>query len=73
MFDEPTPQKQYEDYVLQKGETIPEKVNKNMQLKLQTNKNTCFVGEPIVATYKLYTRLKSESSLTKTLVLMVFQ
>ncbi|MEQ1554470.1 MAG: BatD family protein [Ferruginibacter sp.] len=65
MFDEPTPQKQYEDYVLQKGETIPEKVNKNMQLKLQTNKNTCFVGEPIVATYKLYTRLKSESSLTK--------
>jgi hypothetical protein len=37
-----------------------------MQLKLQTSKTSCYVGEPIVATYKLYTRLKSESKLSKT-------
>lgn len=35
-----------------------------MILKLETDKTSCFVGEPLVATYKLFTRLKSESKLT---------
>ncbi|RYY43931.1 MAG: protein BatD, partial [Chitinophagaceae bacterium] len=53
------------DYILKKGENVPDKVSRNMQLRLQTNKTSCFVGEPIVASYRLYTRLKSESKLTK--------
>ena len=61
----PRPSEIYEDYILKKGESVPEKVNKNMQLRLQTNKTSCYVGEPIVASYKLYTRLKSESKMTK--------
>jgi hypothetical protein len=36
-----------------------------MQIRLQTDKTSCYVGEPIVATYKLYTRLKSDSRLDK--------
>lgn len=55
----------YRDYILKKGENVPEKVSKNMHLLLQTSKTGCYVGEPIVATYKLYTRLKSESKMTK--------
>lgn len=62
---EPAPVEKFTDYILKKGENIPEKVSKNMQLRLQTNKTSCYVGEPIVATYKLYTRLKSESKMTK--------
>jgi hypothetical protein len=65
LFDEPKPEKQFDDYILRNGETVPDKVSKNMQLRLQTDKTSCFVGEPILATYKLYTRLKSESSLEK--------
>ena len=59
------PSESYNDYILKKGESVPDKVSRNMQLRLQTNKSSCFVGEPIIATYKLYTRLKSESKLTK--------
>ncbi|MEP7163473.1 MAG: BatD family protein [Ferruginibacter sp.] len=55
----------FTDYILHKGENVTDKANKNMQLRLETDKKTCFVGEPIVATYKLYTRLKSESKLTQ--------
>jgi len=56
---------EFDDYILKKGEDIAHKVSRNMELKLQTNKSSCYVGEPIVAAYKLYTRLKSESKLTK--------
>lgn len=59
------PVEDFSDYVLKKGENVADKVNKNMQLRLETNKTSCYVGEPVVATYKLYTRLKSESKMTK--------
>jgi hypothetical protein len=65
-FDEPEPVEDMDDYILKKDESVQAKVANNMQLKLQTSKSSCFVGEPIVATYKLYTRLKSESKLSKT-------
>lgn len=55
----------FADYMLRKGENIPAKVNKNMMLKLQTDKTSVYVGEPVLATYKLYTRLRSETSLSK--------
>ncbi len=64
-FEERRPSVDFTDYILKKGEDVADKVNKNMQLRLETDKTSCFVGEPIVATYKLYTRLKSESKLTE--------
>ena len=64
-FSRPQADAVFDDYVLRKGDNIPEKVGRNMQLKLCTNKTTCFVGEPLLATYKLYTRLQSESNLSK--------
>lgn len=57
---------QYDDYILHKGENVSDKIKKNLFIKLDVNKTSCYVGEPIIATYKLYTRLKSESNLTKT-------
>jgi len=53
------------DYVLRPGENVKEKIRKNLFLKIQVDKTSCYVGEPIVATYKLYSRLSSESKVTK--------
>ena len=64
-FDEPAPASNYNDFILKKGENITDKINRNIFIKATTNKSTCFVGEPLVVTYKLYTRLKSESNIIK--------
>ena len=56
---------QFDDYILQKNENIAEKIKKNLFIKIDVSKKNCYVGEPIVATYKLYTRLKSESNVLK--------
>lgn len=55
----------FRDNILRKGESVEEKVNKNMFIKLELDKTSCYIGEPVIATYKLYTRLKSESNLVK--------
>lgn len=57
-------QPQYEENVLRKGETVQDKVAKNMQLRLEPGKTSVYVGEPILATYKLYSRLRSESQIS---------
>ena len=54
-----------EEYVLQPGDNIIDKIKNNLMVVAQVNKNTCFAGEPIVATYKLYSRLRSESRVVK--------
>ena len=64
-FEETVPESLSRDYILRKGENALDKIKKNMFVKLETNKTSCFVGEPIIAEYKLYTRLKSESSMSK--------
>ena len=53
------------DYVLKPGENVKDKIRKNLFVKVQVDRNTCYVGQPIVATYKLYSRLSSESRVTK--------
>lgn len=53
------------DYVLKPGENVKDKIRKGLFVRVQVNKSTCYVGEPIVATYKLYTRVSSESRVTK--------
>ncbi|MEO5907707.1 MAG: BatD family protein, partial [Ginsengibacter sp.] len=61
----PTPvTHQFDDYILKPGENVAEKTAKNLFLKLDVDKKSCYVDEPIVATYKLYTRLPSETTIT---------
>jgi len=64
-FADAASETQFNDNILKKGENAIEKVNKNMFIKLELDKTSAYVGEPVVATYKLYTRLKSESNLVK--------
>lgn len=64
-FADRVEQSSYKDYILKKGENVQEKINKNMFIKVDVSKHSCYVGEPVVVTYKLYTRLKSESSILK--------
>jgi len=64
-FAEPVPRSTFNDFILRKGENPADKIKRNMFVRLETDKKTAYVGEPVVATYKLYTRLKSESNLVK--------
>jgi len=52
-------------YFLKQGEDPFQKIRDNLFLKLSLNKSTCFVGEPLVATFKLYSRLQSKSNIIK--------
>lgn len=55
----------YSDYVLRKGENVQDKIRKNLFIKVDVNTKSCYEGEPIVASYKLYTRLRSESKISR--------
>jgi BatD DUF11 like domain len=55
----------YDGYHLKPGEDPYEKIKKNLFLKLLVDRTTCFIGQPIVATFKLYSRLESNSELIK--------
>ena len=52
-------------YFLQPGEDPSEKIRQNLFLKVFLNKMVCYPGEPIVATFKLYSRLESKSEISK--------
>lgn len=53
------------EFVLYPNENVIEKIKKNLFVKVEVSKKSCFVNEPIVATYKLYSRLRSESRVVK--------
>jgi BatD DUF11 like domain len=53
------------DYYLLPGQSVKEKIAKNLILKATIDKQTCYVGEPVLATFKLYTRLESQSKVIK--------
>jgi BatD DUF11 like domain len=55
----------YSEYILKVGENADEKIRKNIFIRAVTDRKTCYVGEPVMVSYKLYTRLKSESSFTR--------
>ena len=52
-------------YFLRLGEDPFKKISENLFLKLILNKQNCFIGEPLVATFKLYSRLQSRSNVVK--------
>ncbi|MCW3107427.1 MAG: hypothetical protein JWQ09_1933 [Segetibacter sp.] len=60
-FEDQVPANQY----LKKGERAIDKIKNNIVVRLEVNKHSCYVGEPILATYKLCTRLRSKSKVVK--------
>lgn len=61
---------EYDDRVenkseIKSGETMQEKVKKDFFLKTEVTKTECFVGEPIMATFKAYSRLNANSRVVK--------
>lgn len=64
-FFEPVPRAAYDDYILRENENPLDKIKKNMFVQADVDKKSVYVGEPVVATYKLFTRLRSESNMIK--------
>ncbi|MBE2231482.1 MAG: protein BatD [Chitinophagaceae bacterium] len=52
-------------YYLAPGEDIQAKIREGLFVRLEVNKRTCYTGEPILATFKLYSRLESRSDIVK--------
>lgn len=50
---------------LREGENIDEKIRKNFFLRAEVTKTTCYVGEPIMAIFKAYSRLDANSQVIK--------
>lgn len=61
---EPPKRELNEDYTLRPGENAKEKIRKNLFVRLEANKTNCYVGEPVVVSFKLYTRLLSKTNIT---------
>jgi len=53
------------DELIKPGEKVEDKIRKNFFIKVDVSKTDCYLGEPIVATYKLYARLRSDSRVTR--------
>ena len=53
------------DEVVRPGENVEDKIRRNFFVKVEVSKTDCYLGEPIVATYKLYARLRSDSRVTR--------
>lgn len=50
---------------LKKGENAVNKIKSNIVIRLEVSKHNCYVGEPLLVTYKLCTRLRSKSKVVK--------
>lgn len=53
------------DYFLRPGEDPYEKMRQNLFMKVLVDKTSCYVGQPVVATFKLYSRVESKSDIVK--------
>ena len=54
-----------EEVELKPGENPQKKIRNNLFVKVIPSKRKCYVGEPVLVTYKLYTRLRSDSRVVK--------
>ncbi|HKZ68393.1 MAG TPA: BatD family protein [Chitinophagaceae bacterium] len=54
-----------EDSFLSPGEDPYAKIRRNLFMKVLVDKKNCFVGEPVTAIFKLYSRLNSKSDIMK--------
>lgn len=62
---EQTTEEERPDYYLLPNENVKDKIARNLFIKATIDKSSCYVGEPILATFKLFTRLDSESKIVK--------
>ena len=53
------------EYLLRPGEDPYQKISQNLFLKVMVNKQSCYPGEPVLAIFKLYSRLQSRSDIVK--------
>ena len=53
------------DYFLRPGEDPYKKIKENLFLKVQVDKKSCYTGQPVLATFKLYSCLQSKSDIIK--------
>ena len=53
------------DYFLAPGEDPYVKIQRNLFMKVLVDKRVCYVGEPVTAVFKLYSRLESKSDIVK--------
>ena len=51
--------------VLMPSENVNKKIADNLVLRIETSKNACYEGEPIIATYKMYARVDVEVNFAK--------
>ena len=61
----PDNQETNEDNFLSPGKDPYAKIRRNLFMKVLVDKRTCFVGEPVTAIFKLYSRLDSKSDIVK--------
>jgi BatD DUF11 like domain len=47
------------------GEDIGKKISKNLFLRVDASKTNCYVGEPVMVVYKMYSRLNANSQVVK--------
>lgn len=52
-------------FFLKPGEDPYKRIEKDLFVKVTVDRNVCFVGQPVVATFKLYSRLRSRSDIVK--------
>ncbi len=52
-------------YIIKNEKDIANAIANNLFIKVNVSNTNCVLGEPILVTYKLYTRLQSESKLLK--------
>lgn len=52
-------------FFLHPGEDPQQKVRQNIFMKILVDRKTCYVGQPVTATFKLYSRLHSKSDIVK--------
>jgi hypothetical protein len=50
---------------LQPGEDATEEIHKNFFIRAEVNKTNCYVGEPVMAVYKAYSRLSTTAQVVK--------
>ncbi len=54
-----------DEQVLKGSESARDKIKDNLLVRLDVNKKSSYVGEPLLVTYKLYTRIRSQSRVVK--------
>lgn len=54
-----------DEYFLRPGEDPQAKIRRNLFMKLTVDRKTCYIGQPVTATFKLYSRVQSKAEIVK--------